>query len=70
MLKLVFYTYHSLPFLFFFYFKSMVLVLYLDVCNEVLFVYDQPVELVFQRRRSLDYGSAIMRGKTELSNCA
>ncbi len=35
----------------------MILALYLNVGNEVHFVYDQPVELVFQGRRSLDYGS-------------
>lgn len=35
----------------------MIMVLYLDVCNEVLFLYNQPVELVLQGRHSLDYAS-------------
>lgn len=32
---------------------------YLNVCDEVILVYDQPVKLVLQSRCSLDYGSEI-----------
>ena len=35
----------------------MIKTLYLYVRNEVLFIYDPPVQLVFQGRRFLDYGS-------------
>lgn len=45
----------------------MITALYLNVCNEVLFVYDQPVELVLQGRRSLDYGSETVNKKNTVS---
>ncbi len=44
---------------------NLFMVLYLNVCNEVFLVYDQPVELVFQRRRFLDYRSDIVRGRKD-----
>lgn len=49
-------TYHLLSSLF-----NFILLPYLDVCYEIIFVYDQPMELVFQGCRSLNNGSERVR---------